>query len=73
MSDKTPASWKCGDGVCVTIADTQHICEVYGEVYKPKYRIGWHPGPSYLAAIEVYIGKKVYEIPVKEVKSHEGR
>jgi hypothetical protein len=71
MSDKPLMQWKCGDKVRVMIDTTKHECKVYGEVYKPKYWLGWHPGPSYLAAIEVYVDKKVYEIPVKEVKSRE--
>ncbi len=65
--------WKCGDKVVVLIEGTKQECEIYGEVYKPKYRTGWYPGPNYLGAIEVYVGKKVYEIPTWEVMYHESR
>ena len=58
----------CGDRVAVIIEGVEYECKVYGEVYKPKY---WKalgtPGPNHLAAIEVYINKHVYEIPIHKV------
>jgi len=71
---------KCGDKVTVIIEDhvgpdgtrtfRWHECCVYGEVYKSKFWKSFGvPGPNYLAAIEVYVNQKVYEIPMEKVIS----
>lgn len=52
---------KIGDMVKVNIEGTEHTLPVYGEVYKPIYWMGFYPGPSYLAAVEVYFEGHIRE------------
>jgi hypothetical protein len=58
---------KVGD--FVKIKDSSEWYEIYGEVYRPKYRNGfyagpWHDGP---AAIEIYENGIVSEVRVEDV------
>ena len=58
---------KCGDLVIVVINNKPLQCQVYGEIYEPKYWNAFSPGPSHLSAIEIYKDKQVYEIAVSKV------
>jgi len=58
---------KCGDKVVVMIEGIRKECQVYGEIYEPKYWNNFHPGPSRLTTIEVYNNQQIYEFSIEEV------
>ena len=64
----------CGDNVVVQLGGETIRAEVYGEVYSPKYWVGWHASREWhQRGIEVYINQVVYEIPTHKVVWHESR